>query len=90
MQNLNTLMAFSFEFDATNLFKQGYSYHNIRKAFSKFYHKHSELIIKYSIGLQTLLQQGISEPIFRVIKFINSNELLENQSDDSKRSSNVI
>ena len=36
----------------------------IRKAFSKFYHRHSELIVKYNIGLKTLLQQGISEPIF--------------------------
>ena len=25
---------------------------------------HSELIVKYNIGLKTLLQQGISEPIF--------------------------
>ena len=32
--------------------------------FSKFYHRHSELIGKYNIGLKTLLQQGISEPIF--------------------------
>ena len=31
---------------------------------SKFYHRHSELIVKYNIGLKTLLQQGISEPIF--------------------------
>ena len=46
------------------LLKQGYRYHNIRKAFSKFYHRHSELIVKYNIGLKTLLQQGISEPIF--------------------------
>ena len=46
------------------LFKQGYRYHKIRKAFSKFYHRHSELIVKYNIGLKTLLQQGISEPIF--------------------------
>ena len=46
------------------LFKQGYRYHKIRKAFSKFYHRHSELIVKYKIGLNTLLQQGISEPIF--------------------------
>ena len=37
---------------------------SIRKAFSKFYHRHSELIVKYNIGLKTLLQQGISEPIF--------------------------
>ena len=36
----------------------------IRKAFSKFYHRHSGLIVKYNIGLKTLLQQGISEPIF--------------------------
>ena len=32
--------------------------------FSKFYHRHSELIVKYNIGLKTLLQKGISEPIF--------------------------
>ena len=36
----------------------------IRKAFSKFYYRHSELIVKYNIGLKTLMQQGISEPIF--------------------------
>ena len=30
----------------------------------KFYHRHPELIVKYKIGLKTLLQQGISEPIF--------------------------
>ena len=41
------------------LLKQGYRY-----LFSKFYHRHSELIVKYNIGLKTLLQQGISEPIF--------------------------
>ena len=28
------------------------------------YHRHPELIVKYNIGLKTLLQQGISEPIF--------------------------
>ena len=43
---------------------QGYRYHKIRKAFSKLYHRHSELIVKYNIGLKTLLRQGISEPIF--------------------------
>ena len=57
-------------FNNRNLFltakflKQGYRYHKIRKAFSKFYHRHPELIVKYNIGLKTLLQQGISEPIF--------------------------
>ena len=36
-------------------------------AFSKFYHRHTELIFSYSISLQTPLQQGISEPIFYVV-----------------------
>ena len=51
-------------FLTAKLLKQGYRYHKIRKAFSKFYHRHSELIVKYNIGLKTLLQQGIPEPIF--------------------------
>ena len=51
-------------FLTAKLFKQGYRYLKIRKAFSKFYHRHPELIFKYNIGLKTLLQQGISEPIF--------------------------
>ena len=51
-------------FLAAKLLKQGYRYHKIRKVFSKFYHRHSELIVKYNIGLKTLLQQSISEPIF--------------------------
>ena len=51
-------------FLTAKLLKQGYRYHEIRKAFSKFKYRHSELIIKYNIGLKTLLQQGISEPIF--------------------------
>ena len=51
-------------FLTAKLLKQGYIYNKIRKAFSKFYHRHSELIVKYNIGLKTLLQQGISEPIF--------------------------
>ena len=33
----------------------------IRKAFSKFYCRHSALVKKYNVGLKTLLQQGISE-----------------------------
>ena len=39
---------------------------------------HSELIVKYNIGLKTLLQQGISEPIFYGDLVYKSNELLEN------------
>ena len=58
------------DFNIRNLFltakllKKGYRCHKIRKAFSKFYYRHSELIVKYNIGLKTLLQQGISEHMF--------------------------
>ena len=51
-------------FLTAKLLKQGYIYHKTRKAFSKFYHRNAELTVKYNIGLKTLLQQGISEPIF--------------------------
>ena len=40
-------------FLTAKLLKQGYRFHNIRKAFSKFYHRHSELIVKYNIGLNS-------------------------------------
>ena len=42
-------------------FKQGYRYYNLRKAFSKCYRRHFELVSKYNVGLKTLLLQGISE-----------------------------
>ena len=52
-------------FLTAKLLKQGgYRYHKIQKAFSKYYLRHPELTFKYIIGLKTLLQQGISEPIF--------------------------
>ena len=38
-------------FLTAKLLKQGYRYHKIRKAFSKFYYRHSELIVKYNITL---------------------------------------
>ena len=38
-----------------------YRYFKLRKAFSKFYRRHSALVEKYSVSLKTLLQQGISE-----------------------------
>ena len=53
-------------FLTAKLFKQGNKYDKIRKAFSKFYHRHSELIIRYNIRLKSLLQQGISESILTV------------------------
>ena len=51
-------------FLTAKLLKQGYRNHKIRKAFSKFYHRHSEIIVKYNTGFKTLLQKGISEPIY--------------------------
>ena len=51
-------------FLTAKLSKQDYRCHKIRKAFSKFYHRFSDLIFNYNIGLKTLLQQGISEPAF--------------------------
>ena len=44
--------------------RQGYRYFKLRKAFSKFYRRHSALLETYSVSLKTLLQQGISEPEF--------------------------
>ena len=45
-------------------YHQGYRYHKLRKAFSKFYRRHYELISKFNVGLKSLLHQGLSEPIF--------------------------
>ena len=46
------------------LLRQGYRYHTIRKAFSKFYRRHFDIVYKYNVGLKTLLLQGLSEPEF--------------------------
>ena len=35
-----------------------------RKAFSKFYRRHFDIVSKYNVGLKTLLLQGLSEPEF--------------------------
>ena len=74
------------------LSKQGYRYHKIRKALSKSYHRHSEVIVKYNIGVNTLLEQCISEPIFygdlvSKIKIIIGKPIFV---INSKRLSNVI
>ena len=58
------------DFDARNksltakLLQGGYRYHKLRKTFSKFYRRHYELVSKFSVGLKTLLHQGLSEPEF--------------------------
>ena len=37
------------------LLKQGHRYHKVKQAFSKFYRRHYELIIKFNVGLKSLL-----------------------------------
>ena len=41
------------------LLQQGYRYHKLRKAFSKFYHRHYELISKLNVGLKALLREAV-------------------------------
>ena len=50
------------KFLTTKLLKQGYRYHKLRKAFSKFYGR--QLIEKYHVSLKKLMQQGICIPEF--------------------------
>ena len=45
------------------LLRQGYRY-KIRKAFSKFYRQHFDIVSKFNVGLKTPLLQGLSEPEF--------------------------
>ena len=54
-------------FLTAKLLKQGYRYHKIRKAFSKFYHLHSELIVKYNIGLKLFCNKAYQNLYFIVI-----------------------
>ena len=44
------------------LLRQGYRYHKLRKAFSKFYRRHFGIVAIYNVGLKTLLLPGLSEP----------------------------
>jgi hypothetical protein len=48
----------------SKLLTQGYRFHKLRKAFSKFYHRNISLIDKYGCNLKTLLRQGVSHPEF--------------------------
>ena len=49
---------------AAKLLRQGYRYHKLRKAFSKFYRRHFDIVSKYNVGFKTLLLQGLSDPEF--------------------------
>ena len=54
------------------LLKQGYRYHKIRKAFSKFYNRHSGLIVKHNIGLKIILQQGIGNLVYKFKRIVGN------------------
>ena len=54
------------------------SHHKRRKAFSKFYRRHFDIVSKYNIGLKTLLLlQGLSEPEFYGDLDINSEKIID-------------
>ena len=59
------------------LLHQGYRYYKLRKAFSKFYRRHYELVSKFNVGLKFLLQKGLSEqefygdPVYKLRKIIS-------------------
>ena len=63
--------------------KQGYRHHKLRKTFSKFYRRHSELVEKYNVRLRKLLQQGILEPefygglVYRIRKIVGKSNFSE-------------
>ena len=60
------------------LLRQGY--HKLRKAFSKFYRRHFDIVSKHNVGLKTLLLQGLSEPefygdlVYKFRKIIDKND----------------
>ena len=70
------------------LLRQGYHCFKLRKAFSKFYRRHSALVEKYSVSLKTLLQQGISEPevygdlVYRFRKIVGKSNFSERNSEN--------
>ena len=61
------------------LLSQGYKY-KIRKAFSKFYRRHFDMVSRYNVGLRILLLQGLSEPefygelVYKLRKIIGKND----------------
>ena len=82
------------KFLTAKLLKQCYRYHKLRKAFSKFYRRHFELIEKYHVSLNKLMQQGICNTefygnlVYKLMKIIgnpNSSNLLKRLVNCFKR-----
>ena len=62
------------------LLRQVYRYHKLRKAFSKLYRRHFDIVSKYNVGLKTNLLQGLSklefygDLVYKFRKIIGKNE----------------
>ena len=57
--------------------RQGYRYHKLRKAFSKFYRWHFDIVSKYNVGLKTLLlpePEFYGDLVYKLRKIIGKNE----------------
>ena len=54
------------------LLTQAYRYHKPRKAFSKFYRRHFDLVSKYNVGLKTLFCKVNLNLNFMATWWINS------------------
>ena len=67
------------QFVTAQLLKQRHQYHKVRKAVSKFYHRPSELILKYNVDLKTLLQQGILDSVLN--SDLGYNTFLKNEKN---------
>ena len=63
--------------------RQGYRYHKLRQAFSKFYLTHSALVEKYGFRPEETSQRGISEPeckddlVYRIRKIVGESKFSE-------------
>ena len=68
------------EFLTAKFLKQGYRYHKLRKAFSKFYHRHFELIKKYHVSLKNLYSKVFVIQNSMEIWYINLRKSLEIQT----------
>ena len=68
------------KFLTAKLLRQGYQYHKLRKAFSKFYRRHFELIETYHVSLKNLCNKVFVIQNFMEIWYINKKKSLEIQT----------
>ena len=54
------------------LLRQGYRYHKLRKAFSKFYRRHFDIVSKYNVGLKHFFCKAFHSLNFMATWCINS------------------